>query len=217
LLLLLNSAITAMRTHNATSTVLFRAYRGRSRSAECTLLDALLATLADAESFPALTRTQSEFVEEKYISASLGRCNPIQDTLIEAGSIFKHGSIASIVSIGAGRPKPIAVNESEGFTEAVLARSRDFQGVADDMERMFSRHSKLYARFEVGTLDLVADQAASKIIAHSRTYLDRDEIRSRLDALLYSLTNRPSRLNISQLSGLEVSFLTKYARDDNSS
>ncbi|KAH8795910.1 WD40-repeat-containing domain protein [Flagelloscypha sp. PMI_526] len=171
-------AITAIHANNVTSAVLFRAYRGRNYSAECSLLEALLATLADAESFLAVPHIQSKFVEQQYISASLGRCNPTQDTLIEAGSIFKQDSIASIVSIGAGCPKPIAVNEPEGFIEAALARSRDCQSISDDMERRFSRHNNLYVRFEVDTLDFTADQAASKIIAHSRTYLSRDEIRN---------------------------------------
>ncbi|KAH8822443.1 WD40-repeat-containing domain protein [Flagelloscypha sp. PMI_526] len=195
-------AVTAMHAHNVSGGVLFRTYRGRNPSPQCSLLETLLATLADAESFPVITLTQSD-IEEKYISASFGRCNPIHDALIEVGSIFKQDSIASIVSIGAGRPKPIAVNEPETFTEAARGRLKDCQSVSDDMERRFSRHNNLYARFEVDIVDLAAGQAAPEIIAHSRAYLRKDEIRNRLNVLICSLTNRPSRLKVSQLSGLE--------------
>ncbi|KAH8802305.1 hypothetical protein DL96DRAFT_1773829 [Flagelloscypha sp. PMI_526] len=194
--------ITAIPAHDASGTVLFRAYRGRNPSPGCTLLEALLATLTNAELLPAFTRTQGD-VEEQYISASIGRCNPTGDALIEAGAIFAHHTIASIVSIGAGRPRPNAIIEPDSFIEAALNHSKDCQSISDDMKRRFSRHSNLYVRFEVNALDLVANQSASEIIAHSRAYLNTSQIQDQLGDVIYSLSHRPERLKVSLLSGLE--------------
>ncbi|KAH8832104.1 quinon protein alcohol dehydrogenase-like superfamily [Flagelloscypha sp. PMI_526] len=197
-------AVTAMSTANTASPVLFRAYRGRNTSINCFPLEALLATLADVESYPAV-----EIETEKFISTNLGYFNPSEELLKEVASIsMSDGSIAAVVSIGPGRPPPISTNGLEQFLHAVLEHAKDCQSASDRIKSRFFRHPDLYMRFEVDTLSFDKQDnetgrvTLDTITSHSRAYLNRDEICSMLGVLSHSLSVRPSRLKISQLSGL---------------
>ncbi|KAH8798569.1 quinon protein alcohol dehydrogenase-like superfamily [Flagelloscypha sp. PMI_526] len=195
------SAVTAMSAANTTSPVLFRTYRGRNTSINCSPLQALLATLADVESFLPV-----EIETEKFISTNLGYFNPSEELIKEAASIFSSdNSISAIVSIGPGRPAPITVNGLGGFPQALLERAKDCQAASDRITARFSRHPDLYMRFEVETLDLNKQDfgTSTTITSHSRAYLNRDEIHDRLRALNHSLTNRPRRLKILHVAGLD--------------
>ncbi|KAH8798572.1 hypothetical protein DL96DRAFT_1781438 [Flagelloscypha sp. PMI_526] len=200
-------AVTAMSTANTANPVLLRAYRGRNRSVDCSPVEALLATLAEVQSFPAV---EIEF--EKFISTDLGYSNPSEQLLREAASIFpSNSSIATVVSIGPGRPPPISVNGLEEFPRSVLAHTKDCQRVSDNIKARFSRYSDFYMRFEMDmlSLDQEGHETGATITSHSRAYLSGQEIRDRLAALSHSLTNRPSRLKVSQLSGLDLTVLHK--------
>ncbi|KAH8824121.1 hypothetical protein DL96DRAFT_1444813, partial [Flagelloscypha sp. PMI_526] len=141
------NALTAISVANTSSPVLFRAYRGRSISVQCTLLEALLASLADVDSFPELTLVDNG-THQTFISTSFGYCNPGKDLLNEVASLFRSDSVASVVSIGPGRPEPIAVSVGQdGFVRAVIEHARDCQSVSEDIEKRFSRHPNLYTRF----------------------------------------------------------------------
>ncbi|KAH8797616.1 hypothetical protein DL96DRAFT_1787768 [Flagelloscypha sp. PMI_526] len=197
-------AVTALSAANTAHPVLFRAYRGRNTSVNCFPLEALLATLADVESFSAV-----EIETEKFISANLGYFNPIEELLKEAASIFPLNTIATVVSIGPGRPPPTSVNGSEELPWAVLERAKDCQAASDRIQKRFSHHPDLYMRFEVDTLSLnnqghdMDPGSWGTINSHSRAYLNRDEICDRLTVLSHSMTHRPSRLKVSQVSGLD--------------
>ncbi|KAH8799627.1 WD40-repeat-containing domain protein [Flagelloscypha sp. PMI_526] len=196
-------AVTAMSANNSSIPTLFRAYRGRNPSVECTLLEALLATLSDAESFPAVSLKQSEFIEEKFISSNLGHCNPTLDLINEVGSIFQQDAIAAIVSIGAGRPMPVIVDGPDSFTKAALQHSKDCQDLADAVGRRFSGHDNLYFRIEVDTLDLSTTwMTAGTVLSHSRAYLSQHQISNEIKELSQVLVQRPGYLKGSQLSGL---------------
>ena len=114
------SAVTAMAAANTSNLVLFRAYRGRNKSVNCFPLEALLATLADIESFPAV---EIEF--EKLISTSLGYFNPSEELLKEVSSTFRSDTIDTVVSVGPGRPPPISVSGLEGLSRAVFEHAKD--------------------------------------------------------------------------------------------
>ncbi|KAH8825959.1 hypothetical protein DL96DRAFT_1466704, partial [Flagelloscypha sp. PMI_526] len=200
-------AVTAMSAANTAKPVLFRAYRGRNASVNCFALEALLATLSDVESFPAV-----EIETEEFISTNLGYFNPSEELIKEASSIFPSDAIATIVSVGPGRPPPISVNGSEGFPQALLERAKDCQAASERITARFSRHPDLYMRFEVDTLSFnepdveTSPGAWGAVTSNSRAYLNRDEICNKIAVLSHSLTNRPTRLKVSQLSGLDVSF-----------
>ncbi|KAH8834629.1 WD40-repeat-containing domain protein [Flagelloscypha sp. PMI_526] len=199
-------AITALSEANTAHPVLFRAYRGRNASVNCFPLEALMATLADVESFP-----PAKIGFEQFISTDLGYLNPSEELLKEATSIFTpDSSLATVVSIGPGRPPPIAVNGFAGFPQALLEHAKDCQATSNRIESRFSGHSDFYMRFEVDTLtfdkrDLeTVHDALGPIISHSRAYLNRGKICDQLTALSHSLMNRPSRLRVSQVSRLNT-------------
>ncbi|KAH8817580.1 hypothetical protein DL96DRAFT_1622802 [Flagelloscypha sp. PMI_526] len=198
-------AVTAMSTINTAHPLVFRAYRGRNTSLNCFPLEALLATLADVEAFPAV-----KIDDEKFISTNLGYFNSSEELLKEASSILPlDSSISTIVSIGPGCPPPISVNGLEEFLQGALDHAKDCQAVSDRIKTRFSRHSDFYMRFEVDSLDLkkqdleTGASICSAVTSHSRAYLSRDETCRRIGILRRSLTDRPRRLKVSQLSGLD--------------
>ncbi|KAH8802296.1 hypothetical protein DL96DRAFT_765240 [Flagelloscypha sp. PMI_526] len=195
------TCVTALPQVNTTFPVLFRTYSGRTGHLKATLVEALLATLADAESFPAVIIKHSEFIEEKFISAELGHRNPTRDLIREVQEVFKSHSISKIVSIGAGFLDPIAVNERDGFAAAAQDLARRCQPISDDIELTLSRHG-VYERFDVPTPNSKRNPAGGSILSDSRSYLQGDNIRRRLDEISQSLRYRPSRLKVSELSGL---------------
>ncbi|KAH8797612.1 quinon protein alcohol dehydrogenase-like superfamily [Flagelloscypha sp. PMI_526] len=194
-------AITAMSAANTASPVLLRTYQGRNASVNCLPLEVLLATLADIEFFPAV-----EIGTEEFISSNLGYFNPSEELLKEAASIFPSDTIAAIVSIGAGRPPPVSVNDLEGFPRAVVEHAIDCQAASDRIKARFSRHPGLYIRLEVDTISFnerneTRTSRCGSVISHSRAYLKRDEVRGMLEGLSRSLTDRPNRLKTRELSG----------------
>ncbi|KAH8810431.1 hypothetical protein DL96DRAFT_540356 [Flagelloscypha sp. PMI_526] len=195
-------AITTMSVKNITSPVLFRAYRGRSRSVECTLLDALIATLADANAFPPITLKEGD-IPQQFISTTTGHCNPIDDLLSEVSAVYRSSSIACIVSLGSGRPNPVAVNWEDDYARAFLDHATGCQSASERTEARFSRHPGVYVRLELTNLDLDARPDAETMIAHSRAYLRESVTCARLNELSESLKNRPNRLEVTQISGLE--------------
>ncbi|KAH8828723.1 WD40-repeat-containing domain protein [Flagelloscypha sp. PMI_526] len=170
-------AVTAMTSANTSCPVLLRAYRGRSASIECTLLEALLATLSDPGSLPSV-----DIENEEFISANVAYLNPSEDLLREISSIFPHDTIATIVSIGPGRSSPSSVRES-GFSQAVHDHAELCQAASERMLARFSRHHNLWLRFEVDTLYPDPEENWGTVVSHSRM---------------------PARLRVADLSGLEV-------------
>ncbi|KAH8797174.1 hypothetical protein DL96DRAFT_1565745 [Flagelloscypha sp. PMI_526] len=200
-------AVTAMASANTSSPTLVRGYRGRSPSIDCTVLNALLATLSDVATFLPV-----EIQNEKFISANLGHLNPAEDLLKEVRSIYRLNNISTVVSIGPGRPPPISVHGLGGFAKALQYYAEDCQTTSDRLKARFSRHPALYFRFEVDTLDIepldlqVNPTSWGTVISHSRVYLGREGVGDQLYELAHTLIDRPSRLKVSQLSGLEVSW-----------
>ncbi|KAH8825699.1 hypothetical protein DL96DRAFT_1817192 [Flagelloscypha sp. PMI_526] len=175
--------------------IFFRAYRGRNSSIQCTLLEALLATISDYEAFPPV-----EINNERFISTTPGMFNPTESLIKEAGTVFRSKAIAAIVSIGPGRPPLISVDGLGGFPDALLYRSMDCQAASERTESRYRHHPGFYTRFEVDTLDLEKPDLKAKptswerVFSHSRTYLSRSDIQDRLSELRRTLINRPSQV-----------------------
>ncbi|KAH8795976.1 WD40-repeat-containing domain protein [Flagelloscypha sp. PMI_526] len=199
-------AVTVMTCANTSSPIILRAYRGRSASVNCTLLEALLATLSDADTFPSV-----EIENEEFISANIGHLNPSEDLLHEVTSIFCDDAITTIVSIGPGRPLPVSVRDS-GFSQAVHDHAELCQAASERMSTRFSRYQNLWFRFEVDTLqpDPKADWGA--VVSHSRIYSGRAATQDLFRALSSTLIRRPVGLKVVDLFGLEPGALQRIER-----
>ncbi|KAH8826442.1 WD40-repeat-containing domain protein [Flagelloscypha sp. PMI_526] len=193
--------VTAMASANLSKPIMFRAYQGRGSSVQSTLLEALLATLSDGQTLPPVPI--GEDIPELFVSTAAGFCNPTESLLGETPSIFKSRDISVIVSIGSGRPDPAAISGQGDFAHAVLSLAMSCHTVAENMQSRFSRHLGLFVRLDVNGFDLSRTFQPGDVISHSRVYMDKEEIRERVDALIHSLTERPKRLAATQISGLK--------------
>ncbi|KAH8797315.1 hypothetical protein DL96DRAFT_998309 [Flagelloscypha sp. PMI_526] len=200
-------AVTAMTAANLSKPVMLRGYPGRSSPIQCTLLDALLATLSDAHILPPIAL--GETIVEMFVATTTGRCNPTEALLEETPSIFDGRTISSILNIGSGRPSPVSLSGQGNFANAVLDLAKSCHAVSQSMEARFSGHPGLFLRLDVDGFQCSGNFQPGEVISHSRAYLAMEEVRRHLDGLIHSLKCRPKRLNANQLSGIQPGILGK--------
>ncbi|KAH8822124.1 hypothetical protein DL96DRAFT_343352 [Flagelloscypha sp. PMI_526] len=199
-----------MAATNITKPVMLRGYRGRSSPIQCTLLEALIATLSDARVFPPVLIGNT--LPEPFVATTTGHCNPTEALILEAPSLFKARGISVIVSVGSGCPGPASLTGPEDFDRVVLDQAKSCHAVAESIAFQFSRYPGLFVRLDVDGFDLSATLQPGEIISHARTYLDKQSIRDRLDSLSSSLKDRLKRLEVDQLLGREVGAIEKIGR-----
>ncbi|KAH8797291.1 WD40-repeat-containing domain protein [Flagelloscypha sp. PMI_526] len=200
-------AVTAMMAANLSTPVLLRGYPGRSSPVQCTLLEALLATLSDAQVLPPVLIGES--ITEYFVATTTGRCNPTEALLEEIPSMFKSNSISVIISIGSGRPGPVFLRSRGDFANAVLNLAKSCHTVSQSMESRFSAHPGLYVRLDVEGLDHAWTLQPGEVVSHSRAYLAKEQVRADLNALIHSLKYRPKRLVTRHVSGLRPGILER--------
>ncbi|KAH8797306.1 hypothetical protein DL96DRAFT_998032 [Flagelloscypha sp. PMI_526] len=196
-----------MTATNLSKPVMLRGYPSRSSPVECTLLEALLATLSDAQILPPVSIGES--VSEYFVATTTGRCNPSEALLEEIPAIFETDEVSVIVSIGSGRLFPVSLGGQSDFTSAVLALSKSCHAVSQSMESRFAGHPGLFVRLDVEDVNDSGISQPGEVISHSRAYIAKEEVRTNLSALLHSLKHRPKRLEASRLSGLQPGILER--------
>ncbi|KAH8822189.1 WD40-repeat-containing domain protein [Flagelloscypha sp. PMI_526] len=200
-------AVTVMMAANLSKPVMLRGYLGRNSPIQCTLLQALLATLSDAQILPPVAFGAS--IIEMFVATTTGWCNPTESLLEEVPSIFDGRSISAIVNIGSGRPSPVSLSGQGDFADALMDLAKSCQAVSQSIESRFSAHPGLFLRLDVDGFNHSGALQPGEIISHSRAYLVTDEVRTHLDGLIHSLKCRPQRLNINQISGLQPGILER--------
>ncbi|KAH8795927.1 WD40-repeat-containing domain protein [Flagelloscypha sp. PMI_526] len=200
-------AVTAMAAANLSKPIMLRAYQGRGSSVQCTLLEALLATLSDAQTLPPVPIGAG--ISESFVATTIGHCNPTTNLLEEIPSIFKSRAISVIVSIGSGLPSPVALTGQETFVNVVLDLSRSCHTVFENMASRFSRYPGLFVRLDVDGFEVSETLHPGEAISHSRVYLNREEIHERVDGLIHALMERPKRLAVHEISGLKPGLVEK--------
>ncbi|KAH8822239.1 WD40-repeat-containing domain protein [Flagelloscypha sp. PMI_526] len=193
-------ALTAMAAANLSKPVVLRGYQGRRSSVQCTLLEALFATLSDGQMFPPVPIGQG--ISELFVATTTGHCNPSEALLEEIPSIFTARSVSVILSIGSGHPSPVGLTGQEAFASAVMNLAKSCHTVSESIGSRFRRYSDLYVRFNVDGMDPLQPVRPGEVISHSRVYLNREDIMARLDSLAHSLKSCPNRLKVDQIFGL---------------
>ncbi|KAH8826001.1 hypothetical protein DL96DRAFT_1817400 [Flagelloscypha sp. PMI_526] len=199
-------AVTAMAAANLSKPIMLRAYQGRGSSVQCTILEALLATLSDAQMLPPVPI--GEGISESFIATTIGHCNPTTNLLEEIPSIFKSRAISVIVNIGSGLPNPVALTGQETFVNVILDLSKSCHTVFQNMASRFSRYPGLFVRLDVDGFDISETIHPGEAISHSRVYMNK-EIHERVDGLIHSLMDRPKRLSVHEISGLKPGLVEK--------
>ncbi|KAH8797276.1 WD40-repeat-containing domain protein [Flagelloscypha sp. PMI_526] len=203
-------AVTVMAASNITKPVMLRGYRGRSSPIQCTLLEALLATLSDARVFPPVLIGNT--LPEPFFATTTGHCNPTEALILELPSLFKARGISVIVSVGSGCPGPAPLAGPEDFDRDVLDQAKSCHAVSESIAFQFSRYPGLFVRLDVDGFDLSATLQPEEMISHTRTYLNKQAIRDRLDSLSSSLKDRLKRLEVDQLLSREAEAIERIGR-----
>ncbi|KAH8797324.1 hypothetical protein DL96DRAFT_1825321 [Flagelloscypha sp. PMI_526] len=207
-------AVTAMTTANAAQPVVLRAYRSRSSSVQCTLLEALLATLAYQEILPPVPL--GEGISELFAATSMEHCNPTAALLEEVPSIFRSKSVSVIVSIGSGNPSPVVLEGQEGLNNTFLNPAKSCRVVSQNIGSQFPQHPGVITRLDVDGFDLSELLQAGKAISYSRAYLLRKETQASMDQLVYSLIKKPKRLEVKHILNLKVETTEKLSNTSDS-
>ncbi|KAH8822265.1 hypothetical protein DL96DRAFT_1748461 [Flagelloscypha sp. PMI_526] len=207
-------AVTTMMAANLTSPIMLRGYLGRNSPVQCTILDALLATLSDAQILPPVSI--GEGINEFFVATTTGRCNPMEALLEEIPFIFRARFISVMASVGSGRLNPVSISGQGDFTNAVLDLAKSCHAVSQSMESRFSGHPGLFMRLDVDAFDHSRILHPGEVISHSRSYLVREEIRRHTDALIQSLKYRPNRLDAGLISTVQPGILERVEKTLNS-
>jgi hypothetical protein len=94
--------VCALAADNISRPRLFRSYTGRSGATNCTIVEAVLMTLASPGIIDPIN-IDDDGIEAKYMDSSLGFNNPTQIALQEASDLFgPDRGLSSIISFGTG-------------------------------------------------------------------------------------------------------------------
>ncbi|KAH8822174.1 hypothetical protein DL96DRAFT_344811 [Flagelloscypha sp. PMI_526] len=196
-----------MTAANRSKPVALRAYRGRGSSVQCTLLEALLATLSDGQVLPPISVGVG--ISERLVATTHRYCNPMETLFEEIPAIFNSRFISAIVSIGSGRPTAVPLHGEEDFAIDVLGRSRACHTLSEHAASEFSDNPSFFLRFDVKGFELSKTIEPGDLISHTRGYLAGDEIRRLLDTLIRLLTHRPSHLEARSLTNFKSGVVDK--------
>lgn len=178
---------------------LFRTYPVRENASEnCTIWEAIRATTA-APAFFEPIEIGVAGMKIRYVDGGLGCNNPITQVLAEAHSLWPDRKIASIVSIGAGRGKTIALpvstsivsNPSQRLVKTLHSIATDCERAADICQRRFGTADRVYARLNVdqGMQDILINgwDKLGEVKAHTQQYLVKPAIKHEVDDVVKRL------------------------------
>lgn len=198
-----DSAVTTVPTSNLSTCRLLRTYRAPGLQNDCSIIDAVAATLADPECLPPIS-IESDYFKEELIGGSLSFNNPTKKAIEEAENIFgPEQSVSVVLSFGSGeqRAHGLAEPDAEGIKGILGVMVRE--GVADDLARRF-RDLPFYYRFSVdASADLHgiigwSERELGMIHSHTRTFMER--VSSRLGTVADMLVKNTGSHTIGQLS-----------------
>lgn len=181
-----------------------RAYQSRQVSYECTVVDAICATMASDLWFLPTTAVKGsrsrEFagVGDKYL-------NPAQELLIEAESHFKAArKVACLLSVGSGRPCSQPITHSLAAI-GIDVMARRCESTATDLSFRHLRSSffhRLSADLTMEHTDLMnLDEDAEEVVGVVTTgFMEEKDICDTIDGVVEALVERQGRATLDQIS-----------------
>lgn len=209
---------TPARNTNANLPCAFRTYPANTNVIpDCPIWKALRASTAHPELLGSVE------IEEfgagfHFIDGSEGCSNPTALMLREAGVVFPHREIASIVSIGAGHPDTVQFPQSNWLERALTIGGsltpqawRASHGIAQNNERVAKDVAVRLMRVECDHYRLNVDtgvqisepnewERESEVADHTRRYVQLEEVDQRLSELVKAVQEKPKSLTTLELS-----------------
>ncbi|CUA68361.1 Nephrocystin-3 [Homo sapiens] [Rhizoctonia solani] len=202
----------AMAQHNLNAglPVLFRSYTViANQGPECTISEALHATMAHPDLFKSITIIESS-VPQSFVGGELGSSNPMTHVLSEVKRVYPDRQVACIISIGAGHARTIKIPSPSRWhrTQDVMVMkdmATDSERVAEEMVARFEGTNNIYFRFNVdqGMQDMTAGswEKLGEAIQHTRAYLRKGEVNRKLEAAVRAVTERRGMVSTTHAAG----------------
>ncbi|KIM20911.1 hypothetical protein M408DRAFT_29983 [Serendipita vermifera MAFF 305830] len=180
----------------------------RGPPVKLTIAEAMLATCASPPMFSPVEVTK-DFGTVEYISADLGFCNPVRETIEGAHSAFgDETTVICVLSVGCGN---LGANIAPGNSQAnalitflkriALDGERKAQEVASQMEKL-----PLYHRLSVAYgIEISQDESwkdLEDISAHTRNYLIDEEVARTVNHCITTLKDGIGSTTLEQLKYL---------------
>lgn len=206
------SFVCVMLAHHHGKPIRLRTYEsGKSRTANYTILEALLATCAIPQLFEPMTLEELPGLETIYVAAGLGCRNPITELLEESSDVFPDRHVAGVFSVGAGQTRVADIldsqyrvlSKSEDVIDILKLIAEDCEARAEEMAWRFRETTDLYFRFNVEqgmqTITESDWKQVSKVIAHTTTYSTTNAIDKKLTQAAEAVKERRKVISASQL------------------
>jgi patatin-like phospholipase/acyl hydrolase len=180
-------------------------YQASGAGYDCSILDAVLATMARPNWFPSAT-VGSGYSKEEMISGSVGFNNPTKRALEEAERLFgPEQPVSVVISLGSEQQQThrLTKQNTDGLQEALILMALEGSGVTDDLAHRFS-NSSFYHRLAVDTETQLcnvtgwSDTKLSIISSQTKTYMDQNI--SKLARVSNTLRENKGLSTIGQLS-----------------
>lgn len=213
--------VCAVSTANFDSPQLFRSYDSRVSYLDCTILEALSASMASPSMFEPVSIGPPGF-EQAFIGGSYTCNNPTRELMKEAMSIFgEHQRIACLLNLGSGMSRVLSLDDENQDADEIAAV---LEGIASDGEIMAEELSNqlhetgVYIRLSVNRgLDTIGSRSwmeLGNIELHTRVYLQSTHARQTMEKLSAMLKNPAGSVTLVQLSELDCPFRWYLAKED---
>jgi hypothetical protein len=188
-------------------------YRSRQSQIECSVVDALSASMAIPNLF------SSVFVGPEYAAIELGGGhlefnNPARELLKEAERVYgDERRLSVIVSLGSGRPKASSLEDSNVQTNRIQALLKRLAANSEATERDLG-----HQLYDVGAyIRLNVDEGSESIqlhewtrlrviVARTQSYLTSPFINKLVDHSILGLVEKQGVMSLNQLSKLPILF-----------
>lgn len=210
----------ATSTANVASCQAFRTYRSSQATIDCSLLDALCASMA----IPSIcdpVQIGNRPRQQTFIGGATGFNNPTRKIIAEATSAFRSETrLALLLSLGSGRPGIFSLNmptiDATSRFESLLSRTAlDCETVARSLaDQLLEVDAYVRLNVDQGLEDLKVDDWSDlgTIEAHTRAYLDDTLVNKAVSEGSQKLVNRVGALTLGQLSpSSRIKYITKKA------
>jgi hypothetical protein len=186
---------------------IFRTYRSPQSSINCTLMEALCASMAVPPLFDPVP-IGARLRKQRFIGGGLGFYNPTREILKEAKVAYGDDQrVALILSLGCGLPPVMSLSSSASLSSNVESlvkyMSTDCERVAREMATQLI-HLDTYVRLNVSR-GLEEAQfhdwgCISSIDGCIKAYLETASVTRALDAVSQKITNNIGSITLGQLS-----------------
>jgi hypothetical protein len=202
-----HSAIIAVSTTNVSRCQIFRTYPSRQTNIDCTLVEALCASIATPPLFDPVP-IGPRLRQQNFIGGAPGYYNPTRELLKEARAAYgDEQRLALILSLGSGLPPTMSLESSTSLSTSI---ENLIKYIAVDCERVARELSSqlievdAYVRLNVarGLEDVLFDEWSKMglIEDHTKTYLEAAPVAQILSKVTEKITRQVGAITLGQIS-----------------